>query len=301
MKNGKHQILITGASGFLGSHLIRGLEKENTITGTYLRHRDGLPPCNAISLDISDPLMVQQHLNQRNDDVIIHAAAITNPDECDKDREIALRTNVEGTGNLAEIAQEHGALFIYISTDLVFDGDEGDYTESDPVSPCNFYAETKRQAEEVVRSRCEKWIILRPALMYGWGNSVSRSFIDWLYGKLREGEEAGLFRDQFRSFLYVEDVARGIQRLINHKIQNEILHVGGPDRLSRYEFGIKFIESFGYSPDLLRPIRMEDLQGYAPRGKDCSLCSDRIKAFGFEPRTVMEGLAAMSRVKQNSR
>ncbi len=293
MKGRKTRTLITGASGFLGSHLVKGLADGLAVSGTFLRHREGVPPCDAFLMDITDPSSIRQALKEKKYDVIIHTAAVTNPDQCERDRGRAYRTNVQGTETLADAAHEMGALFIYISTDLVFDGERGDYSEDDPAFPCNYYAETKLKGEEIVQRLCGKWMVLRTALMYGWGNGVSNSFIDWFCQTIEAGKEVNLFLDQFRTLLYVGDAAPAIQTLLKRGVKNQVIHLGGPDRLSRFEFGKRFVDVFGYSRDLVRPIRMEDLEGDAPRGRDCSLNTERIKGLGFQPKTVLEGLEAM--------
>jgi len=293
MKDQKTRILITGASGFLGSHLIRGLDRDYTISGSYLRHPETLPHCDTLRLDVTDPDSVRDALSGRELHVIVHTAAVSNPDQCEKDRDAAYEINVQGTGNLAAYALEHGILFIYISTDLVFDGERGSYTETDTPRPCNYYAETKLKGENLVRSLCDRWIILRTALMYGWGTGASDSFVDWLSGNLEAGRVCGLFRDQFRSFLYAGDAGPAVRALLKKGVKNRIMHLGGPDRLSRYEFGLKFAEAFGYSRDLIRPILMADLPGNVPRGRDCSLRAEEFNKLGFQPRTVGEGLAEM--------
>ncbi len=293
MKDQKTRILITGASGFLGSHLIRGLSRDYAVSGSYCRNPGTLPPCGTLFLDVTDPDGVRNALRARELHVIVHTAAVSNPDQCEKDRDAAYQTNVRGTENLAACAREHGILFIYISTDLVFDGERGYYTETDPPRPCNYYAETKRLGEEAVQGRCDRWIILRTALMYGWGTGASGSFVDWLSGNLEAGRVCGLFRDQFRSFLYAGDAAPAIRTLLEKGVKNRIMHLGGPERLSRYEFGLKFAEAFGYSRDLIRPILMADLPGYTARGRDCSLRTEEFTMLGFRPRTVGEGLAEM--------
>lgn len=295
MKKGKRRILITGASGFLGCHLVRGLGPDFDVAGTYLSHRRGLPSCEALPMDITDAARVREVLKYITCDVLIHTAALSDPGRCEKDRDAAFRTNVTGTENLIDAARKEPPLLIYISTDLVFDGERGSYLETDTPRPGNYYAETKLQAEEIVRGRSKRWLVLRPSLMYGWGAGVSHSFMDWLYGNLRAGKEAGLFRDQFRSFLYVEDVARCIRSLLKAGVENRVVHAPGPERLSRYLFGKKLVPVFGFPDSLLRPIRMEDLPGYAHRGRDCSLRSEVFTEIGFRPQTVMQGLREMKK------
>jgi dTDP-4-dehydrorhamnose reductase len=297
-RKGKKRILITGISGFLGWNLGRLLSSDFYVTGTCLTHSEGLPSCSAFPMNITDLRNIRQSLRKQPFDVILHTAAMTRPDVCDQKREDAFRINVEGTANLSEVAREWGALLIHISTDLVFDGSEGGYGEEDPPNPVNYYGETKLEAEQKVRSLCSEWLILRTALMYGWGNSVSRSFVDWLDGSLREGKQAPLFTDQIRTFLYVRDVADAVRFLLRKNVKNELFHLGGAEDLSRYDFGELFIEIFEYPLHLLRPVSMDDLPGLTARGRDCSLRTDKIRQLGFRPRTVREGLEEMKGSKK---
>jgi dTDP-4-dehydrorhamnose reductase len=295
MKKHKTRVLITGASGFMGWNLVRMLHGRFHLLGTCFRHKVNLPGCKAIYLDITDQEMVCRSLKQEDVDVIVHTAAMTSPDDCERNREEATRINVEGTANLADWALGKGVRLIYVSSDLVFDGRKGWYTESDVPNPTNHYGKTKLEGEMTVRARCSDWLILRPSILYGWGSGVSSSFVDWLLNGLREGKSVGLFKDQFRTFLYLGDLARGLTRLLTSDISNEVIHIGGRDRLSRVAFGERFAQQFGFPRHLIRAISINDLSDYAVRGHDCSLRTVRLQELGFSPSSLSEGLAAMEK------
>ncbi len=297
MSERRERFLITGASGFLGWHLMHGLRESFDLTGTYGAHPQVLAAPEGVALDLAAPGSVETALAGRVYDVIVHAAAMTHPDACEKDPDGATRINVRGTDALARWAAAQDSLFIFISTDLVFDGRRdgrrGGYTERDPVSPVSHYGKTKVLAEEAVQRRCPRWVILRPSLLYARGTGLSHSFVDWLHGNLNAGKPVGLFQDQFRTFLYAPDVAAAIARILSAGVVNEVLHLAGPERLSRYAFGERFVDVFGYPRKLIRAISIKDLDDYAPRGHDCSLQAERLADLGFVPTSVQQGLAAM--------
>ncbi len=270
-----------------------GLGGRFDLTGTGTTRPGAVCFPGGVSLDLAAPDGVEVALAGRAYDVIVHAAAMAHPDACKKDPDGATRINVRGTDALARWAAGQDSLFIYISTDLVFDGRRGGYTERDPVSPVSHYAKTKVLAEEAVQRRCPRWIVLRPSLLYGRGTGRSHSFVDWLHGNLSAGKSVGLFHDQFRTFLYAPDAAAAIARILNAGVENEVLHLAGPERLSRCAFGERFADVFGYPRALIRAISMADLEDYAPRGNDCSLRAERLRDIGFVPTRVDEGLAAM--------
>lgn len=286
-------MLVTGASGFMGWNLSRLLRDEFQLTGTYCCNGTLATGVDTLRLDITDDASLQRSLQDKEIDVVVHAAALTSPDVCEKDPDRAMKINVEGTANLARWTRDAGALLVYISTDLVFDGCKGWYRETDPPSPVNTYGRSKLLGEEEVQALCPAWIILRPSIFYGWGTGSSHSFVDWILCNWQTGRKVGLFRDQYRTFLYVGDLAEGLKQIVTRKIRNEIFHIGGRDRLSRVDFGERFAKQFGFSTDLMEPISIRDLSDYAARGLDCSLSTDRLEKLGFRPSSLQEGLDAM--------
>ncbi len=272
---------------------MHGLRQTFDVTGTYRTRSGAHPVPDGILLDLAAPEDIEAALAGRVYDVIVHAAAMAHPDQCEKAPEHATRVNVDGTDALARWATSQDSFFIYISTDLVFDGRRGNYAEDDPVSPVSHYGKTKVLAEEVVQRHCARWVVLRPSLLYAQGTGRSHSFVDWLHGNLGTGKSVGLFRDQFRTFLYAPDTAMAIVRILRRGVVNEVLHLAGPERLSRYTFGERFAEVFRYPRRLLRAISLSDLNDYAPRGNDCSLRAERLADLGFVPTPVAQGLAAM--------
>lgn len=289
------QLLIIGGSGFLGWHLVKAAAAQYDVSWTYCQHALNIAASpDAYRLDIQQPDEIRAVIEQVEPEVIIHTAAMTNADLCETHRSLAYSLNVTGTRNVAECAEEAGATLVYISTDLVFDGTHGNYRERSATKPVNYYGETKLAGERVVKEITSKYLIARVALMYGNGNGVHGCFTDWMRNGLQQGRDLTLFTDQYRTPLYANDAAQAILELAEKSPENETYHLGGSERLNRYEFGQKFCQIFGYDPKHLRAVAMNDIPSLAPRGADCSLNSHKAqKLLSFTLSDVATGLEKM--------
>jgi len=288
------RILITGASGFLGQYVALHLKDRYHVCGLYYRHPVTLEGCELIPLDIRDQEDLRAAFRAWSPDVVVHAAAQSDLDQCEREPAEGERVNVWGTECVARAAAEHSARLIHISTDMVYDGSKGNYTEADAPGPLMRYGRTKLEAEERAVALCGEAVILRVALMYGWGRGARPTFSDWLVGRLQAGEEVPVFTDQYRSPLFVGQAAEAIAQLIQAPEVRGVFNCGGGERLSRYDFGRTFCDVFDFPPTLLRPIEMDTLTQAARRPRDCSLDSTRLSALlHIKPLTVREGLERM--------
>lgn len=232
------RVLLTGATGFLGWNIARVLSAEGyRLTGT--RHRSG--PSHAacdtwipLALEAPAPLRT---IDMRAFDAVIHCAAIARADVASAEPDRARLVNVEGTRRLADAAADAGATFFFISTDLVFDGTRAPYREEDAPSPAGVYGETKASAEIAVRAAGQRAYILRTALMFGAAAAGPGSFLSWLIPDLRAGRPVRLYENQFRNVLYAPDVGRAIHALLRSRAAAGTYHLGGPERLSRFDIG----------------------------------------------------------------
>lgn len=284
------KILLTGGSGFLGWNFCKVLRFKHEITALYLQHELFLEKCQFQKIDIRNRDDVFEIVRKIQPDVVVHTAAITSVQLCEQDRELAYSVNVEGTKNVLEASAEVGAKFIYISTDLVYSGDGSFFTEDTPPEPKSYYAQTKLEAEEIVKTY-DNYIILRLALMYGWGNVFTNSFSDWLHTELRAKRKVKVFVDQFRTPIYAVDAVMAIDELISKDVKNEIFNLGGSERISRYDFALKFADVFGYPRDLIVPVPMDSVKTYLAKAKDCSLNISKIQSIlSFKLKNVEEGL-----------
>lgn len=288
------RVLITGVSGFLGRYTALALRDRYQVLGTYHRHTTALDGCELVALDVVDAAAVRTMLEAFRPDVVVHAAAFGDVDGCERDPEEATRVNVWGTECIAEGALAIGARLIHISTDQVYDGVKGDYDDADVAQPLMVYGHTKLAGERRAAAIYGAAVILRLALMYGWGTPIRLNFVDWLAKRLGAGEEVPLFVDQYRTPLYVVQAAEAMARLIAAPDVRGLFNLGGGERITRYTFGLRFCDVFGYPRTLLKPVTMQSVRGLAARPRDCSMNSARISALlGVAPLTVEEGLRLM--------
>ena len=208
-------------------------------------------------------------------EMIIHLSAMADIDKCQMHPPTAWEVNFLATQRLVDVAGEIGSRFVYISSDVVFDGSKGDYEETDSPLPVNIYAETKLAAEETVGNQLQNYVILRPALFYGKSLQGRRSFTETMLMALREKKHVSVYEDQIRTPLLVDDLAAACWKLANSG-HTGLFHLGGPEKLSRYEMGEIACELFHLPKNYLKPVQASRLTSGAPRPADCSLNSAKI-------------------------
>ncbi|MCX5901281.1 MAG: SDR family oxidoreductase [Proteobacteria bacterium] len=296
MKNNSSPVfLVTGASGFVGSRLCLHLAPRCTVVGACCSHPVCLPDCRIIALDITDREQVHAAVRAVRPTHIIHAAAISAPDICERNPQAAWDINCTGTQNIIDAASASGSRVVFISTDLVFDGRHGNYAETSLPNPINMYARTKVEAEKLCLKTSLNCLVVRITLQYGFSRGRGSSFSDWLIQKLSQGLEAPLFTDQFRSPTCVMDTARGLELSALHGSPGELYHLAGPERIDRYGFAQKLASVFNLPEHLLKPCSMEDVHTVAPRPADVSLCGKKFtERFHFSPSGILDGLKAMN-------
>jgi dTDP-4-dehydrorhamnose reductase len=288
------RILVTGVSGFLGRYVATTLKNHNAVRGTYRTHAPALDAGELTHLDLTDVEAVQAACREFRPDVVVHTAALSDVDACERHPNNAYGVNVRGTEVIAQAAVAVGARLIYISTDQVYDGVKGHYDEADVPQPLMVYGRTKLEGEHRATAICRDTVILRVALLYGWGTPSRLNFVDRLIDQLQTGQEAALFIDQYRTPLYVVQAAEAIGRLIEAAEVRKTFNLGGGERINRYVFGLKLCEVFGLPKALLKPIEMSSMGGLAARPADCSLNSSKISShLAIVPLTVEEGLRTM--------
>jgi dTDP-4-dehydrorhamnose reductase len=285
------KILITGGSGLLGQYLNIECGTNNTILTCYNNHIGNCNTFQNTKIDITNFDEVRDMFSSFHPDIVIHAAAITNtilsPDQNSKD---IYRINVLATKNIAELCETTKAKLIYISTDLVYAGYRCSMLKEDAkLIPLSLYAETKLMSEQKIRATFENYLILRTALLYGFGLSHSSCHFDNINNELKNGREVTLFTDQYRTPISLKDAARIILQLAHMDINNETINMGGIERVSRYELGAILCAVAGYDESLLRNNSLHDMPEL-PKVEDVSLNTDKLQSQGIKPKTIEENI-----------
>lgn len=281
------KILITGGSGLLGQFLNLELSKNNNILTLYHSHIGNCNNYNHISIDILNIDLLAPIFRKFRPDIVIHTAAVSNPKLADKlPDNIVYTINVTATGKLAELCSDNNAKLIYTSTDLVYDGSTGKMLdENSKLNPLSLYAYTKLMGEEKIKETFNNYIILRTALMYGFGLNHSANHFTNVYKNLSVGKPVKLFYDQFRSPVALHDAARMISELVKLNLTGETLNFGGNERVSRFKLGEILCEEIGSNKSLLKKISMDEINGFY-KVKDVSMNITRLINFGIEPKGI---------------
>lgn len=268
-------ILVIGATGFLGSHIIHRLEPE-CAWGTFTSTRPKPDGYRYVYLNLQEPEAAELLLDQLAPECVILVAAKSNVDWCEQNRDSAQIINAAAPASLAQACARRGIRFIFTSSDMVFDGKKGGYHEEDAPNPISWYGRTKYLAEEAILSAYPEALVLRLALIYGVpvAPGRGRSFLTWIFEQLAAGLDVPLFFDQFRTPIFVEDLAAAILALGRMQVQG-VLHLAGPEKLDRYTFGCHVCEIFGYSTERLRKQSLRDAKFAAPRPVDLSMQARR--------------------------
>ncbi len=273
------KILVTGASGLLGSRLvIELLSRGHEVVAIYNRNPIGVERRELVKvkLDLANRTALEDLILKTRPDVVIHAAAYTDVDGCERDRAYAWRVNVEATRSIVRAARVARSYLIYISTDYVFDGEKGMYREDDIPNPINYYGLTKLIAEELVRSSDLLYTIVRPSAIYGVGGS-KKSFAEYVAEKLSRGEEVYALVDQYVSPTHSTLLARAIAEVVELKPMG-ILHIAG-ERMSRYEFATRVAKVLGLPTELIRRASISDMRHWiARRPRDSSLDTGKARS-----------------------
>jgi len=265
------RLFITGGSGLLGSRIAEiAINIGYDVYCGYNQHRPEFG--KAVRIDLADTKTLSV-LKEIRPDVIIHSAAITDVDKCEVERDLAMKVNAEGVKALSEIAKEIGSFLIYISTDYVFDGEKGMYSEEDETNPVNFYGYTKLLGEKF----CTDFCIARTCVIYGARKaSGKQNFVLWLIEKLRNGESVKVVTDQFVTPTLNTNLARMILEIAEERLKG-IFHLAGATRISRFDFALEIAREFGLDKGLIIPAKMHEMRWIARRPRDSSLSTSKAR------------------------
>lgn len=291
MPSAPKKLLITGASGFVGWNLCRAAAAKWKVFGTAFTHSVEPEGATIWTIDLRDHDAVNALFEQIQPDAVIHSAAAKDPNYCQENPIESHRINVDASLSLAGICADREIPFVFTSTDMVFDGTAAPYAETAAVSPIHVYGEQKVLAEERILARYPSAAICRLPLMFGDAGPVAQSFLQPMVQQLKTGATVNLFTDEYRTPISGRVAAEGLL-LALEKTQG-ILHLGGSERISRYEFGRLVVERFDIKNATLNACLQRDVKMAAPRPPDLSLDSAKANQLGFTPSPLAQQLKAL--------
>jgi len=279
-----------GIEGMLGHIFLNVASKDYDVVGTYLNptFKQKFQKFSTEKLDITNKKSVESVVKKHSPDMIVNCAAVTDVDFCEGHPQIAEAVHVGGTKFLSEAADAISAKFIHISTDFIFDGRKGNYTEEDLPNPLGVYARTKYEGEKVV----SKNAIIARTCIYGWNIQNKQSLVEWIINKLKKKEYVSLFVDSFFSPIYTGDFSQIILEMFEKNLKG-IYHIAGSEKINKYNFGLKVAKVFNLNKEYIKPVKFDSIKRKAKRPKDTSLCCDKIKKEEVKLKNVEEGLKMM--------
>jgi dTDP-4-dehydrorhamnose reductase len=285
-------LFITGANGLLGQKLVKDFHPHDRLIACDLHPQSypSLPDLSYETLNITDRRQLEFQIALYHPDVIINAAAYTDVDGCEIHKDEAWAVNVGGVKNLVYLCKKKKIKLIHLSTDYVFNGEEGPYSEDDPADPVNFYGETKLESEKIIKDSGIDFLIIRTNVLYGFGNKVKPNFFLSLLDKLSKNEKIKVVTDQFNNPTLADNLSLCILEMVGKNISG-IYHIGGSEYLSRYEFATKVAGKFNLDKDNILPTKTELLHQEAKRPYKGGLKTDKIqKVLDTRLLNVDEGL-----------
>jgi dTDP-4-dehydrorhamnose reductase len=294
----KKKILITGSNGLLGQKLVLLLAQNTDIqlvaTSRGLNRIDFTEGYDYQEMDITNAEQVAEVIEKVRPDAIIHTAAMTNVDQCEGEKDLCWAMNVKALEYLVEACEKHDIFLCHLSTDFVFDGESGPYSEEDKPNPISYYGWSKYAAEEVVkRSKCT-WSIIRTVLVYGITNDMSRSnIILWVKKSLEAQKPIKVVTDQFRTPTLAEDLAMGCWLAVDKRAEG-IFHISGKDFLTPYEMAIKTADFFNLDKSLISQVDAKNFTQPAKRPPRTGFLLDKaVAVLGYNPVSFEEGIQVL--------
>jgi dTDP-4-dehydrorhamnose reductase len=284
------RVLVTGGSGLLGSKITELLLEKGlkVFSGEY---ENSTLFGNPVKLDVTKRSEVENAFLESQPEVVIHAAALTNVDKCEREKELANKINVEGTLNIVKCAEDYGSELVFVSTDYVFSGEKGNYRETDETNPVNHYGVTKLEAEKIVQDSELDYSIVRPSVIFGAREaSVKKNFILWVLDFLKKGNQLKIVNDQIVSPTYNANLSLMIIDLIEKKLGG-VYHLAGATQINRYDLALMAGKIFGFETNLIQPVSSSQMNWLAKRPMNSSLSIEKAnKYLDIKPLSIRQAL-----------
>ncbi len=293
------KILITGANGLLGQKILQTLHQHpdfEICATSRTKKQSPLSDFKFVKLDLTHHESFRKLMQTFQPDLVVHTAAMTQPNDCEKFPDKCLEINTKTVEYLAESCLKHNRFLLHLSTDFVFDGKKGMYTEEDEPNPINFYGVAKYEAEQIIQHIGVRAAIVRPCLVYGITQNMSRSnLILWIKRSLEMHQHIKVVSDQFRTPTLAEDLAWGC-RLILEREAEGIFHLAGKDGVTPYQIALQIAEYFRYNKSYLTEVTQDTFPEIAQRPLKTGLNIQKAqRELGYSPRSFDQGLELIAR------
>jgi len=287
------KILLTGANGLLGQKTteVFARETEHELVLTDLASKAEEPrKFSYYELDITDKGAVKEFVKKHKPEIIINAAAYTNVDGCESERELSWRVNVDAVKNLIIASRINSSKIIHVSTDYIFDGVKGGYDEDSTPNPLSFYGKAKLASENALIASGAEYAIIRTMIIYGYGRNVKQNFALWLIDQLGKNTPVKIVDDQYGMPTMVDDLGLALMKIVERE-RTGIYNVCGSEYINRYKFALKLAEVFDFNKSMVVPIKTSELQQAAARPMNSSFILLKAETeLGLKPLNARDGL-----------
>jgi len=290
-------ILVTGASGLLGVNVALEAARNHTVFGVVHRRPLKTQAFTVLQVDLRTPGAVERVIEQTQPDWVIHCAALADVEACERDPKTARELNTRLPANLARYVARGGARLLHVSTDAVFDGQKGSYTEDDQPHPLNVYSRTKLAGEQAVLAEDPSAIVARVNL-FGWSLTGRRSLAEFFFYNLQAGNPVKGFTDVYFCPLLANDLAQIFLKMLARGVSG-IYHVFSSTSISKYNFGVTIARTFGFDEGLITPISVAASGLKAARSPDLTMDVGKLtRSLGEAPPTIAAGMARFAKLYQ---
>ena len=293
----KTRILIVGSNGMLGQRLTESFTSSGNfeLLSVSIEDESAIPGIDYKKLDIIQKHKVKDVILDFFPDFIINAAAFTNVDKSETEKETAWKINVNGVENIAFYSWTIDAHLIHISTDYIFDGKSGPYSENDKPDPVGYYGRTKLASENSIHISGTKNTIMRTNILYGPAKYGRPDFVKWVVNSLRDNKVIRIVTDQIGNPTYIDDLVASINKIIELKKEG-VYNIGGREMISRYDFTLRIADYFGLDKSLIEKIITKDLNQPAPRPLKSGLITLKAETeLEYKPHTIEETFELMKK------
>ena len=285
--NDKYRILVLGSSGLIGIPLVSSLLEFHKVFTTYYKNKY----CDKdIHVDILNKKSLEQVFDTTKPEIIINLCGIyKNLQFCDENKNLVMAVNGESLKYISKLSNKYNSYLVSLSSDFVFDGQNGDYKEDDVPYPESYYGKTRLVGEKYIQEIAKKYCIVRTSMIYG-KNSLRTTLSDLIYSNVKNGNSLKLIDDQIMTPTYLNNFCLMLKEILEKQYEG-IIHLAGPEKLSRYQFGIKLVNQMNLSNELLIPVSKNEFDFGNKLPNNSSLNTNKASSFLNEkPESVEKSL-----------